>query len=100
MTELTFLIELFLNHDLPKDTKQAIAERIKEVEQGLTTSPAIRPVKAQIHALPAHMDEGAVPLVPQTSVAALALGQRESTMNAAMNHKRPMDPNTGRPRKF
>lgn len=32
MTELSFLIELLLNHDLPKATKELIAERIKEVE--------------------------------------------------------------------
>ncbi len=37
MTELSFLIELLLNHDLPKATKDLIAQRIKEVEQNLTS---------------------------------------------------------------
>ncbi len=32
MSELSFLIELLLNHKLPKATKDAIAARIKEVE--------------------------------------------------------------------
>lgn len=39
MTELSFLIELLLNHDLPKETKALIASRIKEVEQNLTVKP-------------------------------------------------------------
>ena len=37
MTELSFLIELLLNHDLPKATKDLIASRIKEVESNLVT---------------------------------------------------------------
>ena len=54
MTELTFLIELLLNHKLPKPTKDAISARIKEVESQLgkpTYAPAypvptpIRPAK-------------------------------------------------------
>lgn len=36
MTELSFLIELLLNHELPKETKKLIADRIKEVERNLT----------------------------------------------------------------
>ena len=32
MTELSFLIDLLLNHKLPKPTKEIIAERIKQVE--------------------------------------------------------------------
>lgn len=38
MTELTFLIELLLHHELPAATKDLIAERIKEVE-GVLVSP-------------------------------------------------------------
>lgn len=34
MTELQFLIDLLLNHKLPKDTKALIATRIKDVEDG------------------------------------------------------------------
>lgn len=41
MTELSFLIELLLDHDLPKESKTLIAKRIKDVEANLTQSPAI-----------------------------------------------------------
>lgn len=40
MTELSFLIDLLLNHELQKPTKDAIADRIKEVESKLTTNGA------------------------------------------------------------
>lgn len=39
MTELSFLIELLLNHDLKSETKKAVAARIKEVEATLTPRP-------------------------------------------------------------
>ena len=38
-TELTFLMELFLEDEMPKEFKQKIKERIKEVEVSLTTIP-------------------------------------------------------------
>lgn len=38
MTELSFLVELLLNHKLTKPTKDAIALRIKEVESNLPQS--------------------------------------------------------------
>ncbi len=44
MSELSFLIELLLNHKLPKGTKDAIAARIKEVESG-----SVRPNPQVIH---------------------------------------------------
>ncbi len=40
MSELSFLIELLLNHDLKKETKDLIASRIKEVEVSLVARPA------------------------------------------------------------
>ena len=43
MTELSFLIDLLLNHKLPKATKDAVAARIKEVE-ARTAAPALRGV--------------------------------------------------------
>lgn len=45
-TELSFLIELLLNHKLPPATKKLIAERVKEVEGSYsTTSSSISIVK-------------------------------------------------------
>lgn len=32
MTELTFLLDLLLNHKLPQATKKAVTERVREVE--------------------------------------------------------------------
>lgn len=46
MTELSFLLELLLEHKIPKDTRVAVAARIKQVEssmhsvQNATSSPA------------------------------------------------------------
>lgn len=39
MTELTFLLDLLLNHKLPMATRVAITERVKEVEQRLNQAP-------------------------------------------------------------
>lgn len=39
MTELSFLIDLLLNHKLPKPTKEAVAERLKTVEANLMFAP-------------------------------------------------------------
>jgi hypothetical protein len=40
MTELSFLIDLLLNHELPKPTKDLIASRIREVETRLVSTPS------------------------------------------------------------
>lgn len=57
MTELSFLIELLLNHDLPKATKDLIASRIKEVEQMLTITRMVLPATAQIQTLPPKLQQ-------------------------------------------
>jgi hypothetical protein len=46
MTELSFLIELLLEHDLKVETKKAVAARIKEVEGALqpVRIPYVQPV--------------------------------------------------------
>ncbi len=41
MTELSFLIELLLNHKLPKLTKDAIAMRIKDVEAAMNPNGTV-----------------------------------------------------------
>ena len=38
-TELSFLVDLLLNHKLPKATKNAVAERLKAVEVGMAPIP-------------------------------------------------------------
>lgn len=65
-TELSFLLELLLEHKLPKDTRSAVASRIKFVEHTMVVlqpgSPAPRPVRtspipanAEAHALAASL---------------------------------------------
>jgi len=69
-TELSFLVELLLNHRLPKATKEAVGARIKEVEEQRVpmAHTIVRPVPA-----------------PQAIPAALQ-GQSPSTIAAMMRH--------------
>ncbi len=59
MTELTFLVDLLLNHKLPKPTRDAVAARIKEVEAGIGFAPpqrmAPQPAMARPQNLPPHI---------------------------------------------
>jgi len=41
-TELQFLLDLLLNHKLPKGTKKLITDRIGEVENNIIPQPALR----------------------------------------------------------
>ena len=93
MTELSFLLELFLNHKLPKATKTAITERIATIQthtqapmlsrQGIAATAPTGPIVTQ---------------VAQTPAAAEAVAARERAIQAAMSDK----PEQGRtsPRKF
>lgn len=96
MTELTFLIELLLNHELKKETKDAIAARIKEVELLLISNP--KPVINQnrvmdtlVHSsIPSTVHQPQLPPVPpeaiaQTKATAAALQARSDAMTAAIN---------------
>lgn len=87
MTELTFLIELLLNHDLPKDTKALIASRIKEVEEGLVSRPIAQPlppVRSPIIPQPVVEPQ---PVIPQTEAAANALNARAQAIENALQGK-------------
>lgn len=58
MTELTFLLDLLLNHKLPMATKVAVTERIKEVEARLAQGysiPRNADPRPNIAAVPAHL---------------------------------------------
>jgi hypothetical protein len=59
MTELSFLIELLLNHDLPKATKDLIASRIKEVEQTLTATRIPFVATSQVQNVPPKLQQAA-----------------------------------------
>lgn len=121
MTELGFLLELLLNHKLPKATRVAVTERVKEVEGRLGARPvALAPIQnvppqlanqspSTIAAMMKHPDlvQGmAVPPPPpapveniaQTPATAAALASRQAAIQEAMSGK----PEKGRtsPRKF
>lgn len=48
MTELSFLLELLLNHRLTKPTKDLLQARIKEVESNLNSNP----IPLQVNKIP------------------------------------------------
>ncbi len=120
-SELSFLIELLLNHDVPKTTKDLIASRIKEVEVNLTLNQ-VRPQVVQpqaIHGVPQaastlalmakHGDIAPVPMpemppivpveqIAQTPATAQAMSARANAIAASLN--KTVDKTTGRPRKW
>lgn len=66
MTELSFLIDLLLNHELQKVTKDAIASRIKDVEETLVARPYIPSVPQGV---PVPMPPNAMQQSPSTLAA-------------------------------
>jgi hypothetical protein len=123
MTELSFLVDLLLNHRLPKATKDAVAARIKEVEQNL--APRSQAVAAPPRPLPpavamqspstqalmakhgdiapesvaspaAEVTQPAV--IAQTPAAVAAINSRQAAIAASMSGN--VDKVSGRPRKF
>ncbi len=114
MTELTFLLELLLNHKLPKPTREAVTARVREVEQGLS-APRMGPAPLQsLGNVPAHLANQApstiaammkhpdlappIPIPAQTPAAQAAMNARQEAINLAISGK----PEKGRtsPRKF
>ncbi len=118
MTELSFLVDLLLNHKLPKATRDLVASRIKEVEgrltpyQGLTlTQPQIPPppvlvngapqAASTIAAMARHAEAAPVTMpvaIAQTAATAAALNSRHQAISESIAGK--IDKVTGRPRKF
>ncbi len=120
MTELTFLLELLLNHKLPKPTREAVTARVREVEAALSkyevrvgnysapTTPGFIPphligqAPSTIAAMMKHPDLAAAPqpvaVVAQTPAAQAALAARNEAINQGLSGK----PEKGRtsPRKF
>jgi hypothetical protein len=91
MTELGFLMDLFLEEELPKEIKLKIKERIKEVEQGfnaqasLVYKPMIRP------------SDDVVQIQPAVSQAAQAALQQRAEVIAKAGK---VEPGRTSPRKF
>lgn len=76
MTELSFLIDLLLNHKLPQKTKDAVAERIKTVEALLSMGAPRIPTAV-------HMSQ------PSQSNVALIGGTKQAASTAAALAKYP-----------
>lgn len=112
MTELSFLIELLLNHKLPKATQIAVKERIKEVElyaaKPIAQVIPLRPQNGQAPSMQRAIDEMEAekqnsPPAPnqiaaQTPAAAEALRKRQEAINIAISGKE--EPGRTSPRKF
>ncbi len=123
MTELSFLLELLLEHKLGKPTKDAIKERIKKIEAFPSWTPPInqtsmRPTKtAQSPSTQRILDEmaneghvlspepqaiheapGMPVVIAQTPAAAAALAQRNEAIRIATSGKE--EKGRSSPRKF
>jgi hypothetical protein len=109
MTELSFLLDLLLNHKLPKATKEAITGRIKEIEtlahQPTITQPQWQPRpprNAQSPSTQRILDEMAqepsVSQIAQTPAVAAALAARQEAISIALSGKE--EKGRSSPRKF
>ena len=104
MTELSFLINLLLNHKLQKQTKEAIKVRISEVEQNISipSAPKTEQPKPALVAMQAlstqQILEKNPDIIAQTPAAAQALKSREEAIQAAMSGK--IEKGQTHPRKF
>ena len=118
MTELTFLLELLLNHKLPKVTKDLIAGRIKDVEgqfrldvmvsrlpaaqQSMFADPNVKPTQAAstMAILARNPDLAPVPVavIAQTPATTKALQDRQESIALAMSGK--IEKGRTSPRKF
>lgn len=96
MTELSFLIELVLDEELPLKHRKICAERIKEVEGKL----APQPVSYQAPSMQRIMSEAAAAeaTTPHTAAASRALQARQQLINQAVSGK--AEPGRTSPRKF
>lgn len=106
MTEFSFLLELLLEHKLPKVTKERVTERIKEIEMAQrNTAPAVHrsptvQIQAQstLAAMDRHAAEEPVVNVAQTPATQAALASRQAAISESLVGK--INKETGRPRKF
>lgn len=95
MGELSFLIELLLNHKLAKPTKELIAARIKDLEQGMPiVAQSIRPiVPSPMYSNPIISNQTApIEASQQNSAVQAALAARAQAMGlAGSSNQRELD---------
>jgi hypothetical protein len=115
-SELSFLMDLFLNDEVPQPIKKMVADRIREVETMLTVQPVVSRSIRMIEPLPpspivaaqspsmqrimeANPDVPVTTVAPAVSPAAqAALAQRAAIINSGMKEK--PEPGRTSPRKF
>jgi hypothetical protein len=89
MTELSFLLELILNHKLPKTTKKAIRDRIGEIQMRAIAEESA-PAPPRTYSIQPVLTKPQ-PMMPekiaQTPEAQQALNNRQAMINAAMSRK-------------
>lgn len=107
MTELGFLLDLFLNHKLPKATKELVSSRIKEVEASYSAPRAIPaqtisgvPQAASTIAALERQAREVEPVIAiaQTGATQAAMASRQAAIAESFAGK--VNKETGRPRKF
>lgn len=128
MNELSFLVDLLLNHKLQKATKDALSDRIKGLATGVmhipvAAAPAVQPAqiaaqpwastraamashmpkvdaeaRATIEAVQQHLEPKTVAVIAQTQATAAAMQSRNQAIAESIAGK--VDKVTGRPRKF
>lgn len=96
MSELSFLIDLLLNHKLPKKTKDLIKDRITLIEERRSHQPAVSTVnfsgiqqapsmQAKIEAMESEQPAAVQHVNAHSPVAAQALMDRQRAINRAVN---------------
>ena len=109
MNELSFLIELLMNHKLPRATKELVAERIKAFDSSTMRMPQVpqhqstflaQQAPSTQEALVKHglVPEAPVEVIAQTPATAAAMASRQQAIAESIAGK--IDKTTGRPKKF
>lgn len=110
-SELSFLMDLFLNDEVPPPIKKMVADRIREVEETLTQQPVPRgPFPVVVASVPGvpkqapsmqrimEANPDILPPPPITPGAAAAIQARAKLIQNAANEK--PEPGRTSPRKF
>lgn len=95
MTELGFLMDLFLEEELPKEIKTKIKERIKDVEAGFS-KPTINFGSNPMTTINTQGDHAVYPQNQPSPIAQQALQARQEAINKAGK----TEPGRTSPRKF
>lgn len=100
MNELSFLIDLLLNHKLPKATQLVVKARLDDIQKRVAIIDDIerdhpKPKSFSVApAPPSSMQPVAIEHVAQTAAAQAALAQRQAMIDAQVNRRAMPGSNT------